>query len=80
MKSYSYLLLLLNIFNIAKSNNSSNGYFGRYYHPWSVYYATGIIYHPELNLSEPFQAWYDETQKASRIDYYDGNFEFLNEI
>ena len=67
-----YLLLLLNIFNSAKAIDEINGYIGRTFDSWSVYYATGIIYHQDTDIKEPFQAWYDESQKASRIDYYDG--------
>ena len=38
-----------------------------------VYSVSGIITLPYAEIIEPFQAWYDETQFASRIDYYDGN-------
>ncbi len=37
-----------------------------------TYSVSGIISLPYAEVSEPFRAWYDETQFASRIDYYDG--------
>ena len=40
--------------------------------PWSTYTVSGFINYIDLELKEPFQAWYDETQNASRIDYYNG--------
>jgi hypothetical protein len=39
-----------------------------------VYSVSGIITLPYAEINEPFQAWYDETQFASRIDYYDGDY------
>ena len=42
--------------------------------PQSVptYHVSGIITLPYAEINEPFEAWYDETQFASRIDYYGG--------
>ena len=36
------------------------------------YSVAGIISLPYAEIEEPFRAWYDEDQFASRIDYYDG--------
>ncbi|CAF0723202.1 unnamed protein product [Brachionus calyciflorus] len=36
------------------------------------YSISGIIYLPYAEVEEPFRAWYDADQSASRIDYYDG--------
>ena len=40
------------------------------------YSVSGTIYLPYAEIEEPFRAWYDEDQFASRIDYYDGFFYF----
>ena len=37
-----------------------------------VYSVSGIITLPYAEINEPFQVWYDESQFASRIDYYGG--------
>jgi hypothetical protein len=37
-----------------------------------VFSVSGIITLPYAEINEPFQAWYDESQFASRIDYYGG--------
>lgn len=37
-----------------------------------TYAVSGIISLPYAEINEPFDAWYDETQFASRIDYYGG--------
>ncbi len=36
------------------------------------YSISGILSLPYAEITEPFRAWYDEEQYASRIDYYDG--------
>jgi hypothetical protein len=36
------------------------------------YSVSGIIQLPYAEITEPFRAWYDSEQFASRIDYYDG--------
>ena len=36
------------------------------------YHATGTLYLPYVEIEEPFEAWYDEEKKRSRIDLYDG--------
>lgn len=36
------------------------------------YSVAGVIQLPYAEISEPFRAWYDSDQYASRIDYYDG--------
>lgn len=36
------------------------------------YSVAGVIQLPYAEISEPFRAWYDADQFASRIDYYDG--------
>lgn len=36
------------------------------------YSISGVIELPYAEISEPFRAWYDSDQFASRIDYYDG--------
>lgn len=36
------------------------------------YSISGTIYLPYAEIEEPFRAWYDVDQSASRIDYYDG--------
>lgn len=36
------------------------------------YSVSGVIELPYAEISEPFRAWYDSDQYASRIDYYDG--------
>jgi hypothetical protein len=36
------------------------------------YSVSGVIQLPYAEISEPFRAWYDSDQFASRIDYYDG--------
>lgn len=38
----------------------------------STYSVNGIITLPYAEINEPFEAWYDESQSASRIDYYSG--------
>lgn len=42
--------------------------------PQSVptYTVSGILTLPYAEINEAFQAWYDESQFASRIDYYAG--------
>lgn len=51
----------------------------------SSYIAKAIMFIPYSEIMEPFQAWYDENTKSSRVDYYGGNlcnitsvFLFLN--
>jgi hypothetical protein len=39
---------------------------------YPTYSVSGIITLPFAEINEPFEAWYDETQFASRIDYYNG--------
>ena len=36
------------------------------------YTVSGVISLPYAEISEPFQAWFDMDQYASRIDFYDG--------
>ena len=36
------------------------------------YSISGILSLPYAEINEPFRAWYDADQYASRIDYYDG--------
>ena len=36
------------------------------------YSISGTIFLPYAEIEEPFRAWYDVDQSASRIDYYDG--------
>ena len=36
------------------------------------YMAKGIINLPYAEIGEPFDAWYDASNKRSRIDYYSG--------
>lgn len=39
----------------------------------SAYTVTGVLYLPYAEIKEPFQAWYDASNKRSRIDYYGGS-------
>lgn len=41
------------------------------------YSVSGIIQLPYAEVNEPFRAWYDSDQFASRIDYYDGILNIL---
>ena len=34
------------------------------------YSVSGVISLPDAGINEPFDAWYDTDQLASRIDYY----------
>lgn len=36
------------------------------------YSVSGILSLPYAEINEPFKAWFDIDQYASRIDYYDG--------
>lgn len=36
------------------------------------YHAVGILQLPYGNIVEPFEVWYSEKNKMSRIDYYEG--------
>lgn len=38
----------------------------------SSYIAKAIMFIPYSEIMEPFQAWYDEASKSSRVDYYGG--------
>ncbi|KAK7600887.1 hypothetical protein V9T40_008328 [Parthenolecanium corni] len=38
----------------------------------SSYIAKAIMFIPYSEIMEPFQAWYDENTKSSRVDYYGG--------
>ena len=62
---YFYLLVLFCVANAATLNKNT-------LKSLPVYSVSGIITLPYAEINEPFQAWYDETQYASRIDYYDG--------
>lgn len=37
-----------------------------------TYHVKGVLTIPYAEIAEPFEAWYDELTKRSRIDYYDG--------
>jgi hypothetical protein len=65
--------LLLNILNAIKSTSSQylTTPLPLFFH-WEVYYSSGVIYHIDSNLTETFEAWYDQSQNASRIDYNNG--------
>ncbi|XP_046681422.1 cathepsin L-like proteinase isoform X2 [Homalodisca vitripennis] len=38
----------------------------------SAYIVRGMLQIPYAEISEPFEAWYDNSQGSSRIDYYNG--------
>ena len=38
------------------------------------YSVSGVLSLPYAEVSEPFRAWFDVEQYASRIDYYDGEY------
>ena len=40
--------------------------------PPRTYHATGTIYLPKADVSEPYEAWVDHDKGMSRIDYYNG--------
>ena len=42
------------------------------------YSISGILSLPYAEINEPFRAWYDVEQSASRIDYYDGWLKMIN--
>ena len=65
--------LFLNLIYLIKCSGqyltTSTPYF---FNLWGTYHSSGVIHHIDSNVSEPFEAWYDESQNASRIDYYHG--------
>ncbi len=68
------LVAFLLIRESSNANIQANGNLKAY----PTYAVSGIITLPYAEINEPFQAWYDETQLASRIDYYDGLLETFN--
>lgn len=36
------------------------------------YHVKGVLNIPYAEIAEPFEAWYEQHSKRSRIDYYDG--------
>jgi hypothetical protein len=72
MKFLSILLLICAV--NAKSIPSSKATpFSNLKH----YSISGILSLPYAEINEPFRAWYDVEQSASRIDYYDGFFHYF---
>jgi hypothetical protein len=39
------------------------------------YSVSGTLSLPYAEINEPFRAWYDSDQSASRIDYYNGELD-----
>lgn len=38
----------------------------------TTYHVNGILQLPYGDIEEPFEAWYSQKEKMSRIDYYEG--------
>lgn len=46
----------------------------------TAYHAIGTINVPYDEISEPFEAWYNNVLGSSRIDYYNGNILAIDRI
>ena len=46
----------------------------------SAYYAKGHIYLPYGDIAEPFEAWVDMKSGKSRMDTYNGEVGWLNDV
>ena len=50
------------------------------YRDLKQYSVSGVISFPFADINETFDAWYDLSQYASRIDYYSVSFDFPNSV
>jgi hypothetical protein len=69
MKAFLSLLLTISLIVTSKADDEIST---KKLSKFSRYSVGGILSLPYAEISEPFMAWYDEDQWASRIDYYDG--------
>lgn len=68
------LLILVGIICLANAASIKDSDKATPFSNLKRYSVSGIISLPYAEVDEPFRAWYDDEQFASRIDYYDGWF------